>query len=202
MIQLSGSVVHCHVGIELLKTLLVFCIPIDFGLSFLNRRFRSLDLYQYEPTMAEELLWGVKNGDLEKVRDLIEQKVGMILRFSVLLLFEQTDWGIAATAIISVSASLFHCCLNNLPGFILGRNSGLIFVLVVLIVRNCYCSCFVKFAAFCIQLRKYVINLLCRVNWPASGQIEPSCNLCVTHGIVFIVIWRDALLTLLSQVIF
>ncbi|XP_046862319.1 myotrophin-like [Xenia sp. Carnegie-2017] len=46
----------------------------DFGLSFLNRRIRTLRLYQYEPKMGEELLWAVKNGDLDKVRELVERK--------------------------------------------------------------------------------------------------------------------------------
>lgn len=28
--------------------------------------------------MGEELLWGVKNGDLDKVRELVEKKVGAL----------------------------------------------------------------------------------------------------------------------------
>ena len=43
-------------------------------LSFLTRRLKSLGISQYELTMGEELLWGVKNGDLDKVRELIEKK--------------------------------------------------------------------------------------------------------------------------------
>lgn len=51
------------------------CVSNDFALSFLlNRGIRSLRLCQYEQTMGEELLWGVKNGDLDKVRELVEKK--------------------------------------------------------------------------------------------------------------------------------
>ena len=46
-----------------------------FVISFLQRRFKTLGLHQYEPKMGEELLWGVKNGDLDKVRELVETKV-------------------------------------------------------------------------------------------------------------------------------
>jgi hypothetical protein len=62
----------------ILKHSLYSYIPKDFGLTSLNRRFRSLGINQYELTMGEELLWGVKNGDLDKVRELVEKKVSTL----------------------------------------------------------------------------------------------------------------------------